>query len=145
MMEFLDHTLVWDWCRRNAFVLDEGEAHVAPRLADDPTLVHRQRLMLSSAAAHAGAAPAGSIIRALGAWETCLVWATDWDVWVNEEDWPAYYHWRGEHGERRSVGAAPGHLFTASDVSDLRFLLEHVIRCSWDVTLLPTRAEIGRA
>jgi hypothetical protein len=84
---------------------------------------------------------ASDVARILGSWGSCLVWATDWDVWVNEEDWPAYYRWRGEHRERRSLGAAPGHLFTRDDMADFLALVTHAIRCGWDVTILPVSTD----
>ena len=143
-MVFLDHTLTWDWCRQHGVALDEGEGSVAPRLADDPTLTHREREVHSAAADTAAArALAGRLAAALGAWDECLAWVTDWDVWQNEEDWPRYYAWRARFGERRSLSAAPGHLFDAEDADALGEFLAHAIECGWDVTLLPAR--LGRS
>lgn len=140
-MKCLDHTWTWDWCREHGFVLDEGEGPVAPRLADDPRLVNRERLVHSAAGdAQAARALATRVTAAIGAWDECLAWATDWDVWPNEEDWPRYYAWRAQYSEKRSVAAAPGHLFSADDAGALGEFIAHAIECGWDVTLLPARA-----
>ena len=108
-MRFLEHTLIWEWCREHGFAIDEPEGPVAPRLADDPALRHRERSMNTAAADPARARHlAHTLAASLGAWDECLVWATDWDVWTYAEDWPRYYAWRGRFGERRSLGTAPG-------------------------------------
>ena len=139
-MRFLDHTWTWDWCREHGFPLDEPEGPVAPRLAADPTLVHRERLVHSAASDPAKARVlAARLTATLGEWDECLAWATDWDVWPNEENWPRYYGWRDRFGERRSVAEAPGHVFNNSDVGELNSFLAHALECGWDVTLLPSR------
>ena len=140
-MRFLDHTWIWDWCREHGFPLEEGEGPVAPRLATDPRLTHRERPMHSAAAdADKARKLAPKLTAALGDWDECLVWATDWDVWPNEENWPRYYAWRDTFGERRSVAEAPGHLFAGGESSALTELLAHVLECGWDVTILPSKA-----
>jgi hypothetical protein len=137
-MRFLDHTWTWDWCGEHGIALVEGEGRVAPRLADDPALTVRQRELHAAAGDHRAAeALAAALTAALGEWDECLVWATDWDVWEDQEDWPRLYAWRGGRGERRSLAAAPGHLFAAGEGDDLRFLLAHAIECGWDVVALP--------
>ena len=140
-MRFLDHTWIWDWCREHGFPLDEPEGPVAPRLAADPTLSHRERPLHTAASNEVRARElAGQLTQALGEWDACLAWATDWDVWPNEENWPRYYAWRARFGERRSVGEAPGHLFDGNDRADLTAFLAHVLECGWDVTLLPSKS-----
>jgi hypothetical protein len=140
-VEFLDHTHVWDWCRANGYPLDEGADHRAPWLDHDLALNHRDRLVHSGANdVEASRKLSDSVLRMLGAWDSCLAWVTEWDVWETQEDWPAYYRWRGDHGERRSLGVAPGHFFVRQDATEFNFLLAHAIRCGWDVTLLPVHA-----
>jgi len=140
-MHFVDHTLTWDWCRQHGFPVRESDGQVGPRLIEDPSLAHQERLVHDAAGNAADSAKiAARIIRSLGEWDELLAWATDWDVWEYEEDWPRYYGWRAQHGERRSLRAAPGHLFVAGEGSDLATFLAHAIECGWDVTLLPTRA-----
>jgi hypothetical protein len=139
-MEFFGHTLLWAWCREHGFVLVEGDGPVAPRLAEDTTLTSRERVVHSAAGdAPVARALADRLAAALGTWDECLAWATDWDVWENEEDWPRYYAWRARYGERRSLGAASGHLFGVEDAEALSEFLAHAIGCGWDVTLLPAR------
>src|SRR5690606_11037697 len=139
-MEFLDHTLTWDWCREHGFTLVEDEGPVAPRLAEDPSLTYREREVHSAAAnAKVARSVATRVVSTLGPWDECLAWATAWDVWPNDEDWPRYYEWRARYGERRSVGEAPGHVFAVGDVDPLLEFLAHAIACGWDVTLLPAR------
>jgi hypothetical protein len=140
-MRFLDHTWIWDWCRENGYDLLAGEALVAPRLADDSTLEHRERIAHAAAGdASASREMALRLTRALGPWDECLAWATDWDVWEDKENWPRYYAWRAQYGEKRSASAAPGHLFSATDGRSLVEFIAHVIECGWDVTLLPARS-----
>jgi len=139
-MRFLDHTWLWDWCREHGFPLDEPEGPVTPRLAADPSLVHRQRPLHSAASNPAKAREMATQIAAiLGDWDECLAWATDWDVWPNEENWPRYYSWRDRFGEHRSLAGAPGHVFGIHDAADLNAFLAHILACGWDVTLLPSR------
>jgi hypothetical protein len=138
-MEFLGHTLMWQWCRDHGFPLDEPARPIGPRLADDPALIHRDRVVNDVAGDSARArALAEKLSAALGVWEECLVWATEWDVWTYEEDWPRYYAWRGRFGERRSLEAASGHVFESADAALLQELLAHVLQCGWDVTVLPS-------
>ena len=84
-------------------------------------------------------AVAAAAVRALGAWDECLAWLTGWGVWASGEDWPRFYAWRGAHGERRSLEAAPGHLFAAGEAAELEGLLTHILENGWDATLLPAR------
>jgi hypothetical protein len=138
-MRFLEHTLIWEWCREHGFALDEPEGPVAPRLADDPALRHRERSVHAAAGDPERARRlAHKLAASLGDWDECLVWATDWDVWSNKEDWPRYYAWRGGFGERRSLRTAPAHVFQSDDAALLQELLTHVLECGWDVTVLPS-------
>jgi hypothetical protein len=145
-MRFLCHTLTWDWCRAHGIRLlnDEDGATGAPRLGDDPALAVRARYVHPAAGERAEAeALASRAVAALGPWEACLVWVTDWDVWPNEEDWPRYYAWRGAHGERRSLGEAPGHLVEGGESVALTWLVAHALECGWDVTALPIAGGIS--
>jgi hypothetical protein len=141
-MEFLDHTLIWDWCRGCGVALagDGADPPVPIRLADDPTLELRARLLYAEGS-RSGREPkfAAAAMRALGQWDECLVWITEWGVWPSGEDWPRFYGWRGAHGERRSLDEAPGQLFRASEASELHDLLTLVMENGWDATVLPTR------
>jgi hypothetical protein len=139
-MEFLDHTLIWDWCRRNGYALDEGVGMVAPKLMRDSSLVDGDRMVHTAAGnADASNALASTILKSLGNWDSCLLWATDWDVWEDIEDWPRYYAWRGLHGEKRSLSAAPGHVFQSEEQLELLRLLSHALECGWDTVILPIR------
>ena len=139
-MQFFEHTFVWDWCRTHGFPLVEDQPLVSPRLADDPTLIQHQRIVHSAAGLRDPAQRlASTAFGALDSWQSCLAWVTDYDVWENQEDWPRYYAWRAEYGERRSLAAAPGHLFTETEADALLWFLAHAIECGWDVTVLPVR------
>lgn len=140
-MRFLDHTWTWDWCREHGFPLDEPGGQVAPQLAGDPSLTYRERPVHSAAADPEKARElAAKLIATLGDWDECLAWATDWDVWPDAEDWPRYYAWRAQFGERRSIAESPGHLFDRNDTAALTYFLTHVVECGWDVTILPSKA-----
>ena len=139
-MDVLDHTLIWEWCREHRVPLlgDEDDSRGSITLADDPTLVQRARVMYADGA-RSGREPAvaAAAVRALGAWDECLVWVTEWGVWPSGEDWPQFYAWRGGHGERRSLAAAPGHCFSAGEAQELETLLRLVLENAWDATALP--------
>jgi hypothetical protein len=139
-MDILDHTLIWDWCREHGFALagDEPESQRPIKLADDPTLDQRARVFYAEGK-RSGREPAvaAAAVRALGAWDECLLWMTGWGVWASGEDWPRFYAWRGAHGERRSLEAAPGHLFSAREAANLQGLLTQILENGWDATLLP--------
>lgn len=139
-MRFLGHTYVWDWCRTHGYPLIEGERLVAPRLAEDPALTYHERVVHTAAGVREEACRlTARTLTALGPWQECLAWATDWDVWEDEEDWPRYYAWRAGYSERRSLAATPGHLFERGDHEALAWFLGHAIECGWDVTLLPMK------
>ena len=138
-MRFLEPTYVWDWCRTHGFTLVEGEPRVSPRLASDSALVYRQRNVHGAAGKQdAAELLAAEACLALGAWDSCLAWVTDWDVWEDQEDWPRFYGWRGEHNERRSLVAVPGHLFESGEASELTAFVARAIEWGWDVSVLPT-------
>lgn len=145
-MDVLDHTLIWDWCRANGVPLAGEDANPpAPiRLADDPTLDQRARVFYAEGE-RSGREPAvaAAAVRALGAWDECLVWVTEWGVWPSGEDWPQFYAWRGAHGEPRSLEAAPGHLFRATESPDLQEMLTRVMENGWDATVLPSRGGVA--
>ena len=138
-MRFLESTYVWDWCRTHGFPLIEDQPLVTPRLAPDPALVHSRRALHTAAGNREVAVElAAEACAALGRWQSCLAWATDWDIWENQEDWPRFYAWRGGYNERRSLAAVPGHLFDSADAAELARFVGHAIECGWDVSLLPT-------
>lgn len=113
---------------------------VTPRLAEDPALAHHHRLDHDAAGVREEARRlAARTLTAIGPWQECLAWATDWDVWEIQEDWPRYYAWRASWSERRSLAAAPGHLFEQGDEEALAWFLGHALECGWDVTLLPVQ------
>jgi hypothetical protein len=139
-MEFLGYTLIWDWCRRNGYALEKGIGAVAPKLANDSSLVASEPTIHEAAGNfNAANALASTIIESLGSWDRCLLWVTEWDVWYDKEDWPRYYSWRGLYGEKRSLSAAPGHVFRSEEQLDLLRLLSHVLECGWDAVILPVR------
>jgi hypothetical protein len=141
-MDVLDHTLIWDWCREHGVALDGDDADtpVPITLADDPALSRRARVFYAEGQRSGRErVVAAAAVDALGAWDECLVWLTGWGVWASGEDWPRFYAWRGAHGERRSLEAAPGHLFRTGEVAQLEELLGQILENGWDAALLPAR------
>jgi hypothetical protein len=139
-MHVLDHTFVWDWCRQHGVALLGGNAMPSEpiRLADDSTLTHRERRIYAEGEKSGRErAVAAAAVRALGPWDECLVWITEVGVWASSEDWPRFYTWRGTHGEKRSVEAAPGHVFQAGEMEDLEELLTQILESGWDATVIP--------
>ncbi len=136
-MTILDLSSVWEWCRDNGVPLLEGQTSQAPTLAADPRLPHETRHVYEAAnpTARAGLI-AAQLLECLGGFDQVLLWVMGSDIWENGEDWPAFYAWRGRHGEKRSLAAAPGHLFLEAEREEARWLLEHMVLCGWDAAVL---------
>lgn len=141
-MRFLEINEVWEWCGRTGFPLD---AH--SRLVDDPTLTERIKWLYASGE-RSGREPglAEDAVAALGSWDECLLWITEWGVWPSTEDWPRYYAARGALRERRSLETAPGQLFGLSERALLVEFLTQVMENGWDAWVLPTLGDrsLGR-
>jgi len=141
-MQFFGYTLIWDWCRQNGYALDEGIGMVAPKLASDPSLIDGERIVHAAAGnLEASLALASKCLETLGNWDSCLLWVTEWDVWESIEDWPRYYAWRALFDEKRSLSAAPGHVFRSDEQLEILWLFSHALECGWDVVILPVRHE----
>jgi hypothetical protein len=138
-MQILEYPFIWEWCREHGAELNEPD-DAAPRLRDDPALLHRSRLVF---APHGPSgyepAVASAILDALGSWTECLLWITGWGVWPSSEDWPRYYALRARSGQRLSIDVAPGHLATPADAAEFSELLLQVLEQGWDAVLLPAR------
>ena len=136
-MRFLAINEVWEWCQNHGFKL--GDDH---SLLPDPALVHRGRETYGeSGRTGRESAVAARCIEALPPWQECLLWVVLWGVWPSSEDWPSYYAKRGERGERRSLHAAPGHLFTQSDLDAFREILTLVFENAWEAHVLPVTGQ----
>lgn len=136
MVEFLEHNQIGEWTAKRG--LERGTD------ARREELVSRGR----TAYAHgrrsgAERAAAAELVRALGPWDECLVWIRLWGVWPSSEDWPRFYAWRGERGERRSLQVAPGHRFDVGESDLLREVLTLVMDNAWDADVLCSQS--GRA
>lgn len=138
-MQILEYPFIWEWCREHGAELDES-GNAAPRLRDDPALLHHSQLVFAPTG-RSGYEPAvaSAILDALGGWTECLLWVTGWGVWASSEDWPRYYALRARHGQRLSIDVAPGHLATPADAADFSELLLQVLEQGWDAVLLPAR------
>jgi hypothetical protein len=77
-----------------------------------------------------------SCVECVGTWDACLLWIQEWGVWPSSEDWPAYYEARGQQGERRSLGVAPGHLFEAGEKQLAIRFLQLVLENAWEAQLV---------
>ena len=138
-MRFLEINEIWLWCEEREIELDDRA-----RPAADARLSHTARAYYA-AGRRSGreAATAVAVLEALGEWEECLLWVTLVGVWPSGEDWPTYYAFRGQRGERRSLDVAPGHWVAAGERDELRELLTLVLENAWDAYVLP--ASSGRA
>jgi hypothetical protein len=132
-MRFLEPNEIAEWCDDRSIPLDRWEA---PSV--DDTLVHSQRVALSChGLTGREAAIATAIVRALSPWDECLHWVTQTRIWECAENWPAYYAMRGQHGERRSLEAAPSQWFGQSEAGDLIGFLVPTLSNGWDAHVLP--------
>jgi hypothetical protein len=138
-MQFLHINEAAEWCREHR--MQTGERF---ELLSDPRLTHASRLVHSpNGPPEDAAGVTEACLGALGRWDECLLWITDWDTWEDHEDWPAFYAARSARGERQSLAAKPGHLFAATEMDALRLFLGLVIQNSWDAHLLPVHGEVG--
>lgn len=135
-MKFLEINEIWEWCGAHGVEIEEGR-----RPAKVPSLVYNAQ-ELHGVHARTGREPAvaSAAIRALGDWDECLLWVVLWGVWPSTEDWPQYYRLRGDHGERRSLRAAPGHLFEVTMRALLVQLFTLTLENGWEAYVLPSRA-----
>jgi len=138
-MRFLHLNETAEWCRDHGMVIAEDHFDLLP----DDRLSHASRIL------YAPDGPVGreaevveTCIAMLGTWDECLLWPTDWDIWEASEDWPRYYGARGARGERASLSVKPGHLFTSSELPDLRGFFAMVIEAGWDAHVLPASGTI---
>ena len=134
-MRFFEINEIWEWCADRGIGLEDNARPMA-----EPRLGH----VVRSTYANGGrsgreAAVAAAAVRALSAWDECLLWVTQVGVWPSTEDWPAYYAMRGARGERRSLDVAPGHWFAADEGSQLADFLRVVLESGWDAYVLATR------
>jgi hypothetical protein len=66
-----------------------------------------------------------------------LLWALDWGAWPNEEYPELWDEIRENHGERRPVIAAPGHLFAQDEVGLARGMTRLAMLFGWTAFLIP--------
>jgi hypothetical protein len=135
-MHFLHVNEAAEWCREHGMEIE------APfRLVQDPRLT-RQAHLAFAPDGRSGLEPstAEACIRALGDWDACLLWITDYGVWPSSEDWPAFYEARGSRGEPGSLDYKPAHAFVPTEEADLRLFLRLTLENGWDAHLLPARA-----
>lgn len=138
-MQILEHTLIWGWCRSTGVALDDD-----CEVTDDAALDHRTRIVFAPDGPTGDEpAVASAIVRALGGWDECLVWARRWGVWASSEDWPRYYAFRARHGSKLSIDHAPGHLARRGDAAELHELLTLLLEFGWDALVLAANG--GRA
>lgn len=136
-MRFLEINEIWEWCGEGGIAVDDGS-----RPADDPSLGHRGRWLYATGERSGRETQvAADCVRALDAWDECLLWITQVGVWPSGEDWPAFYAWRGARGEKRSVDVAPGYLFSAGEEDLLRAVLAQTFENAWDAYVLPARRD----
>ena len=122
------------WCAEHGVQLnDEGS-----RPTEDSSLTHHMWVQYAAGKTSGQeTAFASACVQALGQWDESLLWITLWGVWPSCEDWPRFYHARGQRGARHSLNVAPGHLFGRNDKSDLIEFLTMVFEFAWDAFLLP--------
>ncbi len=129
-MECLELNEIREWCQfrglaiRDSWKLEPNAAPHAARLVWDPRGSSDPTTTIAACST------------ALGSFSDCLVWITGWGIWASSEDWPAYYSWRGKHGERRSLANAPGHLLGTTESWLLEELLGIILRHGWDAHAL---------
>jgi len=137
-MEFLENNEICQWAEQHGLQLGEDFEVRLPDLESRSwkSYAEGRRSGREEAAAN-------ELIAGLGSWDECLVWITQWGVWPSGEDWPQFYAWRGNQGERRSLNKAPGHRFTRAESLLLAELLKLIMENAWDAHVLCSRG--GRA
>ena len=137
-MEFLEENQICQWAEQHRLAIGE---HSTVRLPELPSQ-YRGTYADGRRSGREGVA-AKDLIAHLGAWDECVVWITLWGVWRSGENWPRFYAWRGNLGERRSLDVAAGHWFDRADIFLLTELLTLVMENAWDADVLCSRH--GRA
>lgn len=143
-MQFLEDNEIWEWCRERGIALDKPSRYKRSLPKPYGTTTEKQHIVYAEGKRSGReASVAATVSDALGDWEECLLWITQVDAWPSSEDWPHYYSLRGQHGERRSLDTAPGHLFVPTERTLLTAFLTAVLENGWDAFVLP--AAHGRA
>ena len=65
-----------------------------------------------------------------------LFWITAWGIFPSSENRALFDAYRRSLDEHRSLQAAPGHLITERDVSDLECLMDMALYFYWDASLI---------
>ena len=132
-MRFIEGIEIEEWCAAHEIAFTCGI-----RPAIDSSLAYDARIVYATG--HRSGreeAVATACVAALGSWDECLLWATEWSVFPSGEDWPRYYAARGARGERRSLDKAPGHLFDSSEQHVVAEFLTLVLENAWDAFVAP--------
>ena len=122
-MDFLEHHEICDWAEARGLPCGERFTIQLP-----PLQSHARKAYAEGRRSGREGAAARDLIAALGSWDECLVWITEWGVWPSGEDWPGFYTWRGALGEGRSLDVAPGHRFDNHEGPLLAQLLELIMQ-----------------
>ena len=139
-MRFLEINEIWAWCAEHGIHLESGDSRPKP----DPAFTHRKQIQYAFGRRSGREAEFGTAcIQALGEWDECLLWVTQWGVWPSGEDWPRYYAARGRRDMRLSLRDAPGHWFGQGEKADLLEFFTMVLEFAWDAYVLPVHAVSG--
>jgi hypothetical protein len=71
-----------------------------------------------------------------------LLWVTEWKIWPSQENWHLYYALRQLAGDRGLLPEAPGHLFLAYEMEELKTILQVSLMNGWGGYFLAARGNI---
>ena len=86
---------------------------------------------------------AREVVRALGPFHDCLLWATETGVWPSNENLHLYYRLRNSYGDHHTVEERPGTLVLEHEAVDLVSFVHLGMLFGWDMLLL-TSHDYGR-
>ena len=89
---------------------------------------------------HASLVLSQALVSWLGQFRECLLWVTEYGIWPSSEDWHLYYSLRTSYGDRRQIGAAPGHLFLRHEQTSLATFLSQALQFGWGGYLIGSPA-----
>jgi hypothetical protein len=79
---------------------------------------------------------ARELVRAVGPWESCLLWITTYGVWPSSENLHLYYRFRSSYRETSHLGERPALLALKHEAVDMESFLHFAVLFGWDAHLV---------
>ena len=134
-MQFFEIQAICWWCQENGLTVKE------PNKVELPVFKKTQSILVEEKGRPAYVETAADqCLKLFDGYSEVLVWIVEWEIFPSGEDWPDYYRYREQYGEKRSLNKAPGHLFDANESDSLATLMIKVMNNGWDAHILCLRS-----